>query len=1033
MTITEDRTPSEPPGVRSGLRPRVAGVLRDPMHRSAYALLIGSAMTSVLGLVFWGVAARLYPPEAVGVATAIIASMTFLANLATMGLKNGLLRFLPAAGHGAASLVLRGYLLCSVVAALAAGVFLAGQPVWAAELGLLRSSPAAMAGFMLATVAWVLFVLQDHVLAGLHQAVWVPVANTTYSVVKIGFLVALAGTSSWLLFVSYALPAVVAVVAVNVVVLRGLVRSARSGPGAHPARGSVVGIVRFAAADHASMLLLLAVVDLMPLLVLARSGLADSAFYYLAFTIAYSLYLITADVGSALVAEAARNPERVQPLLRRALGNALALAVPAVLVGCLLAPVILGFLGPEYAASGTTLLQLLLLSAIPHVAVGLAISLAHVRRQMRRVMGIHAAMALLTFAGAEAGLQALGLAGAGWAWLGTQTLLAAILLPTQLRFLWVRKGGSRPPVLGPAAARVRVVLRAAGPALTPAVRYAGPLVPPVLATVLWTVPLLGADPREMTDLGLVSLLAPLSVAALLVLTVGFGTALARKRAERLLAVHVVTLIVLLHATPALLFGTVRYSWSWKHLGIVDFIQRHHGVDVDVPRMAIYHNWPGMFAGSATLVELAGLPDARALALWAPLAFNLANLVALRMLFRTLIADRSRVWLAIWLYFVVTWVGQDYFSPQALTYVLYLVVLALVVRRFRAPRPAGVAATPLTGAGPLVAIGVLVLAIASSHQITPVALTITLGALALTRQLPVWRVALATGAVTVGWAVTAAHEYTFDNLGAIFGSLFDPATAVGATLDKSAELRGGQELVSLGGRAVIVVVGLVGLAGIVRALRRGLLDRVALVLLMSPVVLVGLTSFGGETLFRVFLFAAPGLAYFAAGAVLGASARLRSPTALVVLVTVALLPGFLLAYFGKDQQNYFTVAEVAGLEWVSEHAAPGSLLVVGNTNYPRDFRYYENVVPVDISAEPAEEIAEVFAAPAPVLHGWMTGTRYSEGFVVITRSQKVANDSVGPLAPGALDELEDALRASPLFERPVDLPDVVVFTPREGPS
>jgi O-antigen/teichoic acid export membrane protein len=1015
VTVTEQR-PAPPPAA-PGLRSRVRAGLRDPMHRSAYALLLGSATTSVLGLAFWGLAARLYPPEAVGVATAAITAMTFLANLATLGLKNGLLRFLPAAGTGAAALVLRSYLLCGLVAAAAAVVFLVGQPVWAAELGLLSSTPAAMLAFVLATVVWVLFVLQDHVLAGLHRAVWVPVANTAYSVLKIGLLVVLAGTSSWLLFASYALPAVVAVLAVNLVVLRDVVRSAR----AAPAAGGVTGLVRFAAGDHAATLLLLAVVDLMPLLVLARSGLADSAFYYLAFTIAYSLYLITADVGSALVAEAARDTGRVQPLLRRACANALLLAVPAVAVGCLLAPVVLGVLGPEYAAAGTTLLQLLLLSAIPHVVVGLAVSLAHVRRQMRRVLGIHAAMAVLTFAGAEAGLRVLGLVGAGWAWLGTQTLLAVVLLLTQMRFLWRRE-----PVAGDAAPAARAPRWPAG---RRAARRAAPYLPPVLAAVLWTVPLLGADPRTMTDLGLLSLLTPLNAVALLVLTAGFAGGLARGRSGAVLAAHVVTLIGLLHATPAVVFGTVRYSWSWKHVGIVDFVQRHHAVDVDAPTMAIYHNWPGLFAGSGVLVDLAGLPDARALALWAPLAFNLANLLALRMLLRTLSADRRRVWLALWVFFVITWVGQDYFSPQAFAFVLLLVVLALVVRRFRASWPAGVAAGPLTGAAPVMVAGVLVVALASSHQITPVALTIALVALAATRQVRAWPMALFTAGVTAGWAVTAANAYTSANVGALVGSFLDPVGNVGETLDKSADLRGAQVLVSLGGRAVIVVAGVLALAGVYLALRRRALDGVALVLLVSPAALVVLTSFGGETLFRVFLFAAPAIAYFAAAAVLAAASRPRARAVLVALVTAVLLPGFLLGYFGKDQQNYFTTDEVAALRWVSERAAPGSLLVVGNTNYPRDFRNYENVVPVDLSAEPAPELDRLLAAPAPELHDWLVDPRYTEGYIVITRSQKIANDSVGPLEPGALDALERRLRASSLFERPVDLPSVVVFVPR----
>jgi hypothetical protein len=352
-----------------------------------------------------------------------------------------------------------------------------------------------------------------------------------------------------------------------------------------------------------------------------------------------------------------------------------------------------------------------------------------------------------------------------------------------------------------------------------------------------------------------------------------------------------------------------------------------------------------------------------------------------------------------------------------------------VRRFRRPWPAGVAAAPLTGPLPVLVAALLVLAIASSHQITPVALTITLAALALTRQVRSWGIALLAGAATAGWAGTAARTYTSAHVDALVGSFLDPVGNVGETLDKSADLRGAQVLVSLGGRAVIVAVGVLALVGVALALRRRSLDRVALVILLSPAVLVGLTSFGGETLFRVFLFAAPALAYFAAGAVL-ALARPRSPAPLVVLVTAVLLPGFLLGYFGKDQQNYFTADEVAAMEWVADRAEPGSLLVVGNTNYPRDFRDYEDVLPVDLSVEPAAALDRLLADPAAELHGWLVDPRYTEAFIVITRSQKIANDSLGPLEPGALDGLERRLRASPLFERPVDRPGVVVFVARE---
>ena len=38
------------------------------------------------------------------------------------------------------------------------------------------------------------------------------------------------------------------------------------------------------------------------------------------------------------------------------------------------------------------------------------------------------------------------------------------------------------------------------------------------------------------------------------------------------------LLALVHGTPAVLYGTLRYSWAYKHVGIVDYILRTGTVD-----------------------------------------------------------------------------------------------------------------------------------------------------------------------------------------------------------------------------------------------------------------------------------------------------------------------------------------------------------------------------------------------------------------------------------------------------------------------
>ena len=70
-------------------------------------------------------------------------------------------------------------------------------------------------------------------------------------------------------------------------------------------------------------------------------------------------------------------------LARQALWNAARLVIPLAVVGVLLAPLVLGILGPDYAANGTVVLQLLLISAIPQLIVGIAIATARIRRDLR--------------------------------------------------------------------------------------------------------------------------------------------------------------------------------------------------------------------------------------------------------------------------------------------------------------------------------------------------------------------------------------------------------------------------------------------------------------------------------------------------------------------------------------------------------------------------------------------------------------------------------------------------------------------------
>lgn len=534
--------------------------------------------------------------------------------------------------------------------------------------------------------------------------------------------------------------------------------------------------------------------------------------------------------------------------------------------------------------------------------------------------------------------------------------------------------------------------------------------------LLWIVGFAGADPRELGRFGLLSLFNSATVTALILLLGSMLVCIYQNRPGWVVGAHLVTYLALVHGTPAVLYGTVRYAWSYKHLGVVDYIARTGQVDTGIDVNPIYHNWPGLFAASAWIADLGGDGSAMSIALWAPLGFNLILLVVLRYLFRGLTENPAVVWLALLVYFTMTWVGQDYFSPQAIGNILYIAVAGFLLRH----RRGGVVRT--------LVFALVVTAVTVSHQITLVVLLLAIAALVVLRRTAGWYLPVIAVGIVVTWAFTIAGDYTTVHLEELVSGFGQPLSNADATFSKSEGADAAQRLVVWGDRFTVFAGGALALLGVWRTRRRGTLQWSAVILMLVPVTVVVAMSFGGEALLRVFLFSAPFISFLAAEACAPRADREGvDPRGLAVAVAAValLLPGFLLGYYGKERQNYFTSEEVAVSEWVAATAPAGSLLVEGDTNYPRQFSHYEKFDFVAIAREPSVEQLE--ARPAQTLQRWLSGDRYVDGYVLITRSQNVGVEMGNSLSPGSLTAIDKTLSGSPLFTVVYESRDAKVFT------
>jgi hypothetical protein len=399
------------------------------------------------------------------------------------------------------------------------------------------------------------------------------------------------------------------------------------------------------------------------------------------------------------------------------------------------------------------------------------------------------------------------------------------------------------------------------------------------------------------------------------------------------------------------------------------------------------------------------------------AFNLLNLVVLRFVFRGLTRNHTLIWLGLMFFLLISWVGQDYYSPQALAYVLYLGLIGLMLRQ-KAHQAIFV---------PFI---VVVATIAVSHQITPMMMLLMVCAMIVLRRTRGWHLLLTALAITAAWAFSGALHYTLPNLVDLvseFGNVVDNANQ---TLEKSQSQTSATELqVVWGGRFTVLVAVAASLMGAWRHRTAASVLLTSSTLMLLPGILVLTTGFGGEVLFRAYLFATPFIALLAAQACLPRTGRgfpkgsLLTAAFIMAMVT----PGFLLGYYGKEQQNYFTQEEVEASRWVYEHAEPESLLVEGSTNYPGRFVDYDKFTYVPLDREPEDGSSALLDDPAAKLTEWLADPRYADAYVLITRGQKISIESEGEMDPDSLSLIENSLRQSDNFMVAFETRDATVFT------
>ena len=352
--------------------------------------------------------------------------------------------------------------------------------------------------------------------------------------------------------------------------------------------------------------------------------------------------------------------------------------------------------------------------------------------------------------------------------------------------------------------------------------------------------------------------------------------------------------------------------------------------------------------------------------WFPLAIELAYLAPMLAIARASGVSRRAGWLGVALFFGTDWIYQDYFSPQAVNFLFYLSVVAVVLTcwrpvtalvargrpslrarwtatklALRAHRVLGYDATTDWPAslvvGTLLVLALMFLASAMSHQLTPYAIVLALVACLFTRRLGRPELPAIAFLLAVGWLSLGASNYWLGHLSQIFGGIFQFGST--ATANVSSRVVGSASHRLIVDVRILLTLGLFFLAGI-GALRRAASSRTLELLTVVPFFVLAGQSYGGEGLLRVALLAGPFASLLAAAAILPSRSGSIRPfvrslrlgrhgrTLLMVAAAVVLLGATVVTSVvrgGNDYYETFTSGELQAVNFTYAHVKPGETI------------------------------------------------------------------------------------------------------------
>lgn len=361
------------------------------------------------GFVFWLINAKIFTASDIGIATAIIPTVSMIAIGSLFGLDNSIVKFINAHGNRG-ELVRSTFVFVTLLSIIGSILFGLLSILFSPTIHGYFLTGFNYLVFVSLTITTTLNLLCDSIYLAKKKTSWTLFVTTFHSILKAAFPFLFINYGATGILLAATLAQLIGLI-INVFIINNKWHYFSS---LSISFESLNGIWKYTTYNYLASLLSMAPYCIVPIIVINRIGTSESAYYYIVTMIANLMYTISGATTKSLFAEGSHDDTNLGMQIRKSSYFIFILIIPAIIILFLFAKFILGFFGEDYANSGTVLLKILGLSTIPYAIYSITIAIFRIKNKPHFLLFCTAVLTLseisLTYVLIDYGLKGIGLA-----------------------------------------------------------------------------------------------------------------------------------------------------------------------------------------------------------------------------------------------------------------------------------------------------------------------------------------------------------------------------------------------------------------------------------------------------------------------------------------------------------------------------------------------------------------------------------------------------------------------------------------------